>query len=72
MRFWPSDSSTSTSNLRRHRESQGLSQERIAEVLKVHRTYMGAVERGERNLTLQTIEKMATQIGVKPIELLVE
>lgn len=36
----------------------------------VHRTYMGAVERGERNLTLQTLERIADFIGVDARELL--
>ena len=41
-----------------------------AEVLGVHRTYMGGVERGERNLTLKSLEKMAVQIGVEALTLL--
>jgi len=36
----------------------------------VHRTYMGAVERGERNLTLKTLERIARQIRMSPLELL--
>ncbi|WP_101547262.1 helix-turn-helix domain-containing protein [Brevibacterium iodinum] len=57
-------------NLRRHRLRLGLSQEAFAERLGVHRTYMGGVERGERNLTLKTVEKLAETIDVSPIELL--
>ena len=57
-------------NLRAHREGLGLSQEAFADQLGVHRTYMGAVERGERNLTLQTIERIARQIDVDPLALL--
>jgi transcriptional regulator with XRE-family HTH domain len=58
-------------NLRRHREALGLSQEAFAaEVLKVHRTRAGAIERGERNLTLQTVEKIAQRLGLDPLELL--
>ncbi|HEY9311777.1 helix-turn-helix transcriptional regulator [Williamsia sp.] len=37
-----------------------------------HRTYMGSVERGERNLTLQTLEKIADFLEVDPIDLLRE
>ena len=57
-------------NLRRYRLARGLSQEAFADVLGVHRTYMGGVERGERNLTLQTVERFAASIHVKPVELL--
>ena len=57
-------------NLRAYRLERGLSQEAFADVLGVHRTYMGGVERGERNLTLQSLEKMAEQIGVEPLTLL--
>ena len=51
-------------NLRAHREQHGLSQEAFADVLEVHRTYIGGVERGERNLTLKSVERIAQRIGV--------
>jgi transcriptional regulator with XRE-family HTH domain len=58
-------------NLRLHREALGLSQEAFAaEVLDVHRTRAGAIERGERNLTLQTVEKIAERLRLDPLELL--
>jgi transcriptional regulator with XRE-family HTH domain len=57
-------------NLRAHREALGLSQEAFAEVLGVHRTYMGGLERGERNLTLKSLERIASRIHVDPIVLL--
>lgn len=57
-------------NLRRYRVERGLSQEAFAEVLDVHRTYMGGVERGERNLTLRSVERIAAAIEVDPLELL--
>lgn len=56
--------------LRTYRKERGLSQEQFAEVLGVHRTYMGSVERGERNLTLQTIEHIAQQLGVEAREMM--
>jgi transcriptional regulator with XRE-family HTH domain len=57
-------------NLRRHREARGLSQEAFAaEILKVHRTRAGAIERGERNLTLQTVERIADRLGLDPLDL---
>lgn len=56
--------------LRSYRKERGLSQERFAEVLGVHRTYMGSVERGERNLTLQTVEHLAARLKVDAREML--
>lgn len=57
-------------NLRAHREALGLSQEAFADVLGVHRTYMGGIERGERNLTLRSLERMAERAGLDPLALL--
>ncbi len=60
-------------NLRKARLERGYSQEAFADYMGVHRTYMGSVERGERNLTLQTLEKkIADFIGVDPRRLLDE
>lgn len=56
--------------LREHRESLGVSQEALADQLGYHRTYLGAVERGERNLTLDTLEHLADRLGVDPLDLL--
>jgi transcriptional regulator with XRE-family HTH domain len=57
-------------NLRRIREQRQLSQEKFAEVVGVHRTYMGGLERGERNITLKSLERLADQLDVDPLELL--
>jgi transcriptional regulator with XRE-family HTH domain len=57
-------------NLRAYREARGLSQEAFADVLEVHRTYMGGVERGERNLTLKSLERIASRLGLDPLALL--
>ncbi|AXK75865.1 MULTISPECIES: helix-turn-helix domain-containing protein [Mycobacteriaceae] len=57
-------------NLRQHRVQQGYSQEAFAERMGVHRTYFSSVERGERNLTLQTLEHIADFLGVDPVALL--
>ncbi|WP_308206879.1 helix-turn-helix domain-containing protein [Mycobacteroides abscessus] len=59
-------------NLRRYRKERGLSQESFADYVGVHRTYMGSVERGERNLTLQSLERMADFLEIDPRELLTE
>jgi transcriptional regulator with XRE-family HTH domain len=57
-------------NLRRLREARGVSQEDFAESLGLHRTYIGGVERGERNLTLRSVERIADQLGVPAVDLL--
>jgi len=57
-------------NLRAYRMERGLSQEAFAEVLGVHRTYMGGVERGERNLTLKSVERMAEKLGIDAEQLM--
>lgn len=57
-------------NLRAYREARGLSQEAFADTLGVHRTYMGGVERGERNLTLKSVERLADRLGLDPRALL--
>ncbi|MEG9227516.1 helix-turn-helix domain-containing protein [Aeromicrobium sp. Sec7.5] len=56
--------------LREHRTRLGLSQERLADDLGFHRTYLGSVERGERNLTLASVEQLAARLGVDPLDLL--
>ena len=57
-------------NLRAHRVAEGLSQEAFAEVLGVHRTYVGALERGERNLHVGTVERLADRLDVTLHDLL--
>lgn len=57
-------------NLLQYRKAHGLSQEAFADVLGVHRTYMGSLERGERNLSLRNLEKLAAKLGVEPLTLL--
>lgn len=57
-------------NLRAYRKARGFSQEAFADVLEVHRTYMGGIERGERNLTLKSVEKIADRLDLDPLLLL--
>jgi transcriptional regulator with XRE-family HTH domain len=56
--------------LRAIRLARDLSQEGFADVLGVHRTYMGGIERGERNLTLKSVERIAERLDIDPVELL--
>lgn len=56
--------------IRQIREERGVSQEKLAEQLGNHRTYIGAIERGERNMSLQVVETLAAQLGVQPYDLL--
>jgi transcriptional regulator with XRE-family HTH domain len=62
--------STVGANLRAYRQERGLSQEAFADTLQVHRTYMGGLERGERNLTLKSLERIAEKLGLDPLDLL--
>jgi transcriptional regulator with XRE-family HTH domain len=58
--------------LREYRLEQGMSQEALGDQLGYHRTYIGGLERGERNLTLKAVERIAKLIGVDPLTLLDE
>ena len=56
--------------VREIRVSQNLSQEQLAHLADVHRTYIGMVERAEKNITLVNIEKIANALKVNITELL--
>jgi transcriptional regulator with XRE-family HTH domain len=49
--------------LRGIRQGAHISQERLAEIAGLHRTYVSSVERGERNVSLETIERLAIALG---------
>lgn len=59
-------------NVRRLRSGLGLSQEGLASDAGLHRTYVGAIERAERNLSLDNIERLAVALKVAPAELLIQ
>lgn len=49
--------------VREVRKKQGLSQEELGAKAKLHRTYIGMIERGEKNITLESMEKIAKALG---------
>lgn len=51
-------------NVRFYREKKGYSQEKLAEIAKLHRTYISAVERGTRSISLNNIEKIASALDI--------
>jgi len=57
-------------NLRAYRRARGINQEDFADRLGLHRTYLGDIERGERNLSLQKVELFAEVLGLEPLSLL--
>lgn len=57
-------------NLRKKRKEKNLSQEELADLCELHRTYIGSVERGERNITLSTLERIADSLNIDVCELL--
>ncbi len=57
-------------SVQRHRKALGLSQEQLADKAGVHRTYIGMIERAEKNVTLCNIERLAKALNVPICELL--
>jgi transcriptional regulator with XRE-family HTH domain len=62
--------STFAENLRKVRSKRLLSQEKLAELTGLHRTYVGSVERGERNISIDNIERFSLALHVPVSELL--
>lgn len=56
--------------IRALRQLKAISQEELAARAGVHRTYIGMIERGEKNVTIITMAKMATALNVNIVELL--
>ena len=59
-------------NLRNCRQAAGLSQEKLADLCELHRTYISDVERAERNISIANIEKIADALDISAYELLKE
>ena len=57
-------------NVQEYRKAQMLSQEQLAELAGVHRTYIGMIERAEKNITLCNIEKIANALNISISKLL--
>lgn len=55
--------------VRRHRQRLGLSQEQLAKRAGLHRTYIGSIERGERNITLVNIVRLAQGLEMDIVKL---
>lgn len=58
------------SNLRTRRKAVGLSQEVLADLAGLHRTYVGGIERAERNVSIDNIEKLAVALDADVVDLL--
>jgi transcriptional regulator with XRE-family HTH domain len=56
--------------LREMREKAGISQEKLAELAGLHRTYVSSVERGKRNISIQNIERLAAALKTTMAELM--
>lgn len=50
-------------NIKKIRNEKGISQEKLADLANLHRTYIGAIERGEKNITLSTLASLATALN---------
>jgi transcriptional regulator with XRE-family HTH domain len=68
----PSARLTFANNLRKVRLNKGLSQEELAELASLHRTYVGSVERGERNISIDNMERLALALDTSIQTLLEE
>ncbi len=53
-------------NVRKIRKRRGFSQEELADMCGLHRTYIGGIERGERNLTVNTLQTLAKALDIPP------
>ena len=59
-------------NLRQVRQSRKISQEKLAELAGLHRTYVSSVERGERNISIDNIERLANALSTPARDLVKE
>lgn len=72
MKTKPSARRIFAENLRKARLAKELSQEDLAELANLHRTYVGSVERAERNVSIDNMERLAVAVGIPLPSLLQE
>ena len=58
-------------NVHKYRTQKNLSQERLAELAGLHRTYISAIERERRNISIENIENIARALDIDPYLLLI-
>lgn len=63
---------TFASNLKKYRLEAGLSQEKLADLCELHRTYISDIERGERNISLTNVERLSKALKIPASKLLEE
>lgn len=59
-------------NLKKYRKKLGLSQEKLAEKCKLHRTYISAIERYKRSISLENIQRIADALEIETYKLFME
>ena len=59
-------------NLRKYRTALGVSQEKFAEMCGLHRTYISDVERFQRSIALENVQKIADALGIETYKLFLE
>lgn len=57
-------------SIRAHRKALGMTQEALADAAQIDRAHMGKIERGERNVTILNVLRIATAMQIKPSEIL--
>ncbi len=60
------------SNVRHYRELKGISQEKLAELSGLHRTYISDIERFQRSISLSNVQKIADALEIEPFKLFIE
>jgi len=61
-----------STNLREYRKSKGLSQESFAELCGLHRTYISAIERQKRSISLENVQRIADALGIETYKLFID